>query len=137
MEKEVYLKKSDTKKVFYTRRKIYTDSLGALHRNFNATQADNVLFSAFYTYKPYYVGKPTEKEKKSCMCIDCLNRHLLLKSINTYRKSIHLHEYQSLTTYINELKVDGDNYDLFLETKRKKVLQRKRWRCRVYQNSQS
>ena len=51
------------------------------------------------------------------MCINCLNPHLLLKSINTYRKSINLHEYQSLTTYVNELKVDGDNYDLFPETK--------------------
>ena len=60
------------KKVFYTGRKIYTDSMRALHRKFNATQAENVSFSAFYTYKPYYVSKPTEKEKESCMCIDCL-----------------------------------------------------------------
>ena len=54
------------------------------------------------------------------MCIDCLNPHLLLKLINTYRKSINLHEYQSLTTYVNELKVDGDNYVLFPETKGEK-----------------
>ena len=119
MEKEVHLK-SGTKKVFYNGRKIYTDSLRALHRTFNSTQAENVLFSAFYTYKPYYVSKPTEKEKEACMCIDCLNPHLLLKSINAYRKSINLHEYQSSTTYLNELKVDSDNYDLFPETKMKK-----------------
>ena len=62
MEKEVHLK-SDTKKVFYTRRKIYTDSLRALHRKFNATQAENVSSKAFYTYKPYYVSKPTAKRK--------------------------------------------------------------------------
>ena len=104
----------------YNGRKIYTDSLRALHRTFNSTQAENVLFSAFYTYKPYYVSKPTEKEKEACMCIDCLNPHLLLKSINAYRTSINLHEYQSSTTYLNELKVDSDNYDLFPETKMKK-----------------
>ena len=79
-------------------------------------QAENVSFSAFYTYKPYYMSKPTEKEKESCLCIDCLNPHLLLKSINVYRKSIDLQEYQSLTTYLNELKVDGHNDELFPET---------------------
>ena len=106
MEKEVHLK-GGTKKVFYTGRKIHTDSLRALHRRFNAAQVENVSFSAFYICKPYSMSKPTEKEKESCICIDCLNLHLHLKSIN-------LHDYQSLTTYINEL--DGDNYDLFPET---------------------
>ena len=52
MEKEVHLKCGITK-VFYTERKIYTDSSRALHRKFNATQAatqaENVSFSAFYT----------------------------------------------------------------------------------------
>ena len=88
----------------------------ALLRKFNAMQAENVSFSAFYTYKPYFGNKTTEKEKESCMCIDCLNTYLLLKLINTYRKSVNLHEYQSLT-YVDELKIDGDNYDLFPETK--------------------
>ena len=119
MEKEVHLK-SSTKKVFYTRRKIHTDSLRALHRKFNATQAENISFSAFYTYKLYYVSKPTEKEKELCMCIDCLNPDILVKSVNAYQKSINLHEYQSLTIYFTELKVDGDNYDLFPETKGEK-----------------
>ena len=92
MEKEVHLQ-SDTKKNIYTGTKIYTDSLRALHWKLNATQAENVSFSAFYSYKPYYVIKPTEKEKELCMCIDCLKPHLLLNSINTYRKSTNLHEH--------------------------------------------
>ena len=83
--------KDGTKKVFYTRRKIYTDSFIAYHRKIKATQEEIVLFNAFYTCKPYYVSKRTEKEKKMCMCIDCLNPHLLLKLINTYLKSINLH----------------------------------------------
>ena len=112
-----YISKVVLRKSFITEER---SILIALHRTFNSTQAENVLFSAFYTYKPYYVSKPTEKEKEACMCIDCLNPHLLLKSINAYRKSINLHEYQSSTTYLNELKVDSDNYDLFPETKVKK-----------------
>ena len=92
IEREVRLK-SGTKKVFYNWRKIFSDSLRALHIKLNAMQVKNASFSAFYTYKPYYVSKPKEKEKESCICIDCLNPHLLLKSINTYRKSVSLHEY--------------------------------------------
>ena len=89
MEKEVHLK-SGTNKVLY--RNIFTNSSRALHGKFNATEAENVSFRAFYTYKPYYVSKPTEKEKESCMRIDCLNPYLLLNSINANWKS---------TIYIN------------------------------------
>lgn len=39
---------------------------------------------------------------------------------NTYRKSINLHECQSIKSYANKFKVDGDNYDLFPETKDEK-----------------
>ena len=119
MEKDVHLK-SGTKKVFYNWSKIFSESFRALHIKLNATQAKNVLFSAFYAYKPCYVSKPTEKEKESCMCIDCLNPHLLLKLINTYWKSTSLPEYQLLTTHANELNVDGNNYDLFPDKKDKK-----------------
>ena len=49
-----------------------------------------------------------------------LNPQLLLKSINTYPKSINLHEYLSLITYVNELKVDDDNTIYFLRQKVKK-----------------
>ena len=119
MEKEVTLK-SGTKKIFFAGKKIYTHSLRALHNKFNSTHEENVSLSTFYSYKPYYVCKPTEKEKESCMCIDCLNPHQLLKSINMYRKSIGLPEYESLTTYINEIKANGEMLDLFPETKAEK-----------------
>ena len=101
----------------------YLFMIPALH--FFKWKKENVSSSAFCTSKSYYVSKPTEAEKESCMCIDCLNPQLLLNSINTYRKSISLHEYQSLTTYVNELKVDGDNYDLFRETKSEKGVSKK------------
>ena len=73
-EKEVYLK-SGTKKVFYNWRKIFSGSLRALHMKLNAMQTKNDSISAFYTYKAYYASKPTGKEKKSRMCINCLNPH--------------------------------------------------------------
>ena len=108
------------RKSFLLEKKIYTHSLRALHNKFNSTHEENVSLSTFYSYKPYYVCKPTEKEKESCMCIDCLNPHQLLKSINMYRKSIGLPEYESLTTYINEIKANGEMLDLFPETKAEK-----------------
>ena len=116
MEKEV-TPKSGTKKIFFAGKKIYTHSLRALHNKFNCTHEENVSSSTFYSYKPHYVCKPTEKEKELCLCIDCLNPHQLLKSINMYQKSVGLPEYESLTTYVNEIKANGEMLDLFPETK--------------------
>ena len=59
------------------------------------------------------MSKPTEKEKESCLCIDCLNPHLVLKSIIKFRKSVDVHEYQPLITYLDELSnIDKDNNSL-------------------------
>ena len=118
MEKEVKLKHC-TKRILYTDRKIYTGSLRNLHERCNTTQNENVSLSVFYSYKPYYLSKPTEKEKTSCLCIYCLNPHLLLKPINNYRKSRNLNVYQSLSMYLNENKSDDD---LFPETKEENQL---------------
>ena len=118
MEKEVKLKHC-TKRILYTGRKIYTESLKNLHERFNTTQNENVSLSVFCSYKPYCLSKPTEKEKTSCLCIDCLNHHLLLKPINNYRKSRNLNVYQSLSMYRNKNKSDDD---LFPETKKEKQL---------------
>ena len=118
VEKEVKLKHC-TKRILYTGRKIYTESLRNLHERFNTTQNENVSLSVFHSYKPYYLSKPTKKEKTSCLCIDCLNPHLLLKPINNYRKSRNLNVYQSLSMYLNENKSDND---LFPETKEENQL---------------
>ena len=118
MEKEVKLKHC-TKRILYTGRKIYIESLRNLHERFNTTQNENVSLSVFYSYKPYYCSTPTEKEKTSCLCIDCLNPHLLPKPINNYRKSRNLNAYQSLSMYLNENKNDDD---LFPETKEENQL---------------
>ena len=70
----------------------------------------------FYCYKPFYASKTTAKEKESCLCIDYLNPHLLLKSVNKFRKSVDVNEYQFLTTYLDELSnIDKDDNSLFPE----------------------
>ena len=56
------------------------------------------------------MSKTTEKEKESCLCIDYLNPRLFLKSINKFRNSVDMREYQSLTTYLDELSNIG-KYD--------------------------
>ena len=57
----------------------------------------------FFKYKPYDCVKSTKKEKLSCLCINCLNPHLFLQSINIYRKSKGLPSHNSLTEYIDRL----------------------------------
>ena len=60
------------------------------------------------------MSKSTENEKKSCLSIDCLNPHLVLKSINKFWKLIDVHEYQYFTTYLDELSnIDKDDNSLF------------------------
>ena len=46
MEKEKSIK-NGTKKIVYTGRQIYIDSLRALHEKCNATKIEGVLFSVF------------------------------------------------------------------------------------------
>ena len=44
------------------------------------------------------------------MCIYCLNRHVILKAINTFRISRKLAPHDSLTGYLKELETD-DTFD--------------------------
>ena len=54
-------------------------------------------------YESFYCLKPSEKEKQSCLCINCLNSHVILKSINCYRLTKKLTPHDSLTTYFNKM----------------------------------
>lgn len=78
----------------------------------------------FCNYKPFYLSKPTvqwvylffKKEKETCQCTDCLNPHLVLKSINKFRKSVDVHASQSSTTFLDEFSnIDRDDDSLFPE----------------------
>ena len=49
-------------------------------------------------------NRSTVYAKQSCLRISCLNPHLMIKTINIYRKSKQLESHPSLTQYIHELK---------------------------------
>ena len=105
MEKRVQLK-SGSKVIFTAPR---TESVRKLHESFNEMHTP-VSLSLFFRYKPYYCVRPTEKEKQSCLCTNCLNPHLLLQPINIYRKSEGLPSHDSLTGYINRI-LDGESFE--------------------------
>ena len=107
IEKRIPLK-NGSKVVFTSPRMVYTESVRKLHSSFNEKHTPHSL-SLFFRYKPYYCVRPTEKEKLSCLCINCLNPHLLLQSINIYRKSKVLPSHYSLTEYINRLQ-NGEDF---------------------------
>ena len=100
--------KNGCKVVFMSPRLVYTEYVRNLQSSFNEKHTP-VLLSLFFWYKPYYCIRPTEKEKLSCLCINCLNPHLLLQSINIYWKSKVLLSHNSLTEYINCLQ-NGKNF---------------------------
>ena len=114
IEKTLQFKRG-SKVIFTAPRMVYTESIRKLHENFNEIHTP-VLMSLFFRYKPYYCVRPTEKEKQSCLCINCLNPHLLLQSINIYRKSKGLLSHNSLTDYINRI-LDGESFDETNDTK--------------------
>ena len=102
IEKIVQLKKGSKKVLFTAPRMVYIESARKLHSSF-CEKYFKVSKILFFKYKPYYCVRPTKKEKSSCLCINCLNPHLLLQSINIYRKSKHLPSHNSLTAYIDQL----------------------------------
>ena len=63
----------------------------------------SVSLTTFYSMKPFYCLNPSEKEKQSCLCINCLNPHVILKSINCYRLIKKLTPHDSLTTYFKKM----------------------------------
>ena len=60
-------------------KRIYTDSVRKLLQRFNETQEKPISLSTFFKLKPFYCLKPSEKEKQSCLCLNCLNPHVILK----------------------------------------------------------
>ena len=105
-EEERCRKKSSSITMIVATKKIYTKSIRKLHQTFNKSHPEKnpVLLTTFFNLKPFYCLKPSEKEKQSCLCINCLNPHVILSSINKYRHSRKLPPHGSLTTYLNELK---------------------------------
>ena len=102
IEKIVQLKKGSKKVLFTAPRMVYIESARKLHSSF-CEKYFKVSKTLFFKCKPYYCVRLTEKEKSSCLCINCLNPHLLLQSINIYGKSKHLPSHNSLTAYIDQL----------------------------------
>ena len=95
-------KKRISKKTFLQQCKNIVDE--KLLKKFNNARDSPVSLTTFFTYKPFYCVLPSEKEKQSCVCINCQNPHLLLQAINYYRSSKKLQPHESPTVYIQKLK---------------------------------
>ncbi len=103
-EEVVTMKKTGRKKLRLCGTKmIYVESIRKLCVRFNKDHTP-VSITTFFKNKPFYCVVPTEKEKQSCVCINCQNPHLLLKAVNRYRATRKMEVHKSLTTYIGQLK---------------------------------
>ena len=68
-------------------RYIYTKPLRDLHKKFIA-KYHYISLTMFYQLKPFYICVPTDREKESCLCIDCLNMHNLLNVLHQHRPDV-------------------------------------------------
>lgn len=105
-EEEKKRKKSSNVTLIVATKRIYTESIRKLHKAYRDChpEYEGVSLTVFFNLKPFYCLKPSEKEKQSCLCINCLNPHVILNSINKYRNSKKLAPHESLTAYQKELK---------------------------------
>ena len=74
-EEEKCRKKSSSITMIVATKKIYNESIRKLHQTFNKSHPEEnpVSLTTFFNLKPFYCYKPSEREKQSCLCINCLN----------------------------------------------------------------
>ena len=103
LREEIVQLKNGTKFRYTAFKMIYVESIRKLHNEFSSKHVP-VSLTAFLNFKPFYCVVPSEKEKQSCVCINCQNLHLLLKAVNRYLTSRNLNLHESLTKYLENLK---------------------------------
>ena len=87
-------------------RHIYIKPIRALHSHFIA-ENDYISLVSFLALKPLYIFAPTEVEKQSCMCITCLNIHLVYDAL---RKHVKASLPDSLSSFLTSaFKCEVDN----------------------------
>ena len=105
LREDVVQLKNGTKVRFTAIKMIYVESIRKLKNDFSSKHVP-VSLTTFFKFKPFYCILPSEKEKQSCVCINCQNLHLLLKAVNRYRTSKNLNPHESLTKYLEKLKAN-------------------------------
>ena len=58
-------------------------------------------------YKSFYITAPTEREKESCLCKNCLNTHLPLAGINNFWRAQKLLLHAPVTDFLNDQTLHG------------------------------
>ena len=81
---------------FTAHRYIYTKPVRKLHEEYNK-QNGEISYGNFHKFKPFYILKPSERERESCMCSTCLNIHCINDVLKKYMPN---HFPKSLTEYL-------------------------------------
>ena len=94
---------------FTAHRYLYIKPIRKLHEDF-VKENRNISYGHFYEFKPFYILKPSERERESCMCSTCLNIHVMY---DVLRKNMPNHFPKSTTEYLtSDFKcIKRDNYN--------------------------
>ena len=102
-EKRVCFEKEwNSKKYICGQRMVYTKPIRKMFQSFTEKDGKRCSMSTFLKYKPFHITDPTERQKESCLCKRCLNAHLLLSVINTFRKTTKLTHHLSVTMFMKQ-----------------------------------
>ena len=79
-------------------RMITTATLDEIKKMLNE-QGVSVSICTIWNLKPYFVEYPSEREKVSCMCVDCLNARELFNAVQGHTGRYGLHTFSSISEY--------------------------------------
>ncbi|CAG2186302.1 unnamed protein product [Mytilus edulis] len=83
------------------------DTLSNLFVKFKAENNDKIGFITFWTLKPYWIRKATEKERETCLCKCCENVGLIADCL----KKAKIVETANLESLVKETVCSMDNLD--------------------------
>ena len=83
---ESYVSKR-SQEIVETTRRIYTKTIRQIHQIVKNRSGVDILIGSVYNFKPFYIEKPTEREKESCLCVFCLNIRLRFNELQKHLKN--------------------------------------------------
>lgn len=92
---EISIVETKRGKKYQAHRHVYTAPIRKLFHDFSNTGI-NISIGSFLKLKPFYILPPTTREMASCLCIKCVNIHLIYDGIRTHKRDLP----PSLTQYL-------------------------------------
>ena len=80
-------------------KRIYSGNIRGLHSSFCKLYPSINISIGTYCCKPLYISPATEREMEGCLCIKCLNLHLIYNAIKKHMMAFHTHSVSTSLSF--------------------------------------